>query len=111
MAFSIATTYHPTHVLLIAIAAGLAYLSSLVIYRLFFHPFAKYPGPFWAKISYLFAFYHAWIGDTAQTQLWCHQKYGPTCRYTPDSLLFNDVQAFKVSLSANWDCTRYGGVE
>lgn len=28
-----------------------SYVVATVVYRLYFHPLAKYPGPFWAKIS------------------------------------------------------------
>ena len=73
------TTSVPKHLLkyvLVAVAASTVYVLGLVAYRLFLHPYAKYPGPFWAKISYFYAFYHAWIGDTGQAQHWCHERYG-----------------------------------
>lgn len=48
----------------------------LCVYRFTFHPFAKYPGPFWAKVSYWHAFYHAWKQDTMYDQWRLHEKYG-----------------------------------
>lgn len=49
---------------------------SLVIYRVFFHPLAKYPGPFLAKISDAYQLYHAYKGDR-HLEFWrMHQRYG-----------------------------------
>ena len=100
---------------LIAIPLSLVlYVLSVVFYRLFLHPYAKYSGSFWARISYFPAFYHAWIADTTKHQLRCHEKYGrPTeyhemdhadgtigavVRYTPDNLMFLQVEAQKGTL-------------
>lgn len=47
-----------------------------VIYALFFHPLAKYPGPLLGKLTTLYAAYHAWKGDL-HLDIWrCHERYG-----------------------------------
>jgi len=50
--------------------------ASYVIYQLWFHPLAKYPGPFWARISNLYAAHHAWKGDLHLDMWRMHLKYG-----------------------------------
>ena len=46
------------------------------VYRVAFHPLAKYPGPFLAKFTNLYAGYHAWTGDIHEDVYRCHLKYG-----------------------------------
>jgi hypothetical protein len=59
-------------------AAFFAYCLSKAVYNLFFHPLAKFPGPWWAGISYLAEFYYDVIEGgryfMVVTQL--HEKYG-----------------------------------
>ncbi|OQE11748.1 hypothetical protein PENVUL_c002G08830 [Penicillium vulpinum] len=61
----------------------------LLTYRIFFHPLAKYPGPWLGKISNLYAGYHSWRGDLHVDMWRCHEKYGDFVRYGPNSLLAN----------------------
>ncbi|KAK4609215.1 Cytochrome P450 monooxygenase AKT7 [Fulvia fulva] len=73
----------------------LLYLIGLVIYRLYFHPLAKYPGPLLAKITDLYQTYHALRGDR-HLEFWrCHEKYGDIVRFGPNSLSFNTNTALK----------------
>ncbi|KZL67682.1 benzoate 4-monooxygenase cytochrome P450 [Colletotrichum tofieldiae] len=44
-----------------------------LIYRLWLHPLAKYPGPLLARITNLYSAYHAWRGDIHRD---IHLKYG-----------------------------------
>lgn len=67
----------------------------LCVYRIFFHPFARYPGPWLAKVSNLYAAYHAWLGDVHIDMWRCHQQYGDTVRYAPDRLLVNTAEAVR----------------
>ncbi|OAP63321.1 hypothetical protein AYL99_02548 [Fonsecaea erecta] len=75
----------------------LAFLSivAIFIYRLYFHPLARYPGPWYMKVSPLYDFY---IGVRERRHLhflYLHEKYGPMVRYSPNSLAFNEPQAFR----------------
>ncbi|KAL9003398.1 MAG: hypothetical protein Q9188_003724 [Gyalolechia gomerana] len=68
------------------------YVGSL-IYCLYFHPLAKYPGPIWSKFSVWPYYYYTVRGDR-HIWIWqCHEIYGPVFRYRPDGLLFNSPQA------------------
>ncbi|KAI9776753.1 MAG: hypothetical protein M1839_009397 [Geoglossum umbratile] len=65
------------------------------IYRLYFHPLARYPGPFLAKLTNLYSAYHAWRGDIHIDMWRCHQRYGDQVRYAPNRLLFYSADAAK----------------
>lgn len=67
----------------------------LVVYRLFFHPLARYPGPVVAKLTDAYMLYHAWKGDR-HIEFWrMHQKYGRTVRFGPNSISVNDAAALR----------------
>jgi cytochrome P450 len=81
------------------------------IYQYYFHPLAKYPGPFLAKITELYAAYHAWKGDIHIDMWRCHEKYGTLktrlaerltylhagkfVRYRPNTVNINSQTALK----------------
>ncbi|OQV10800.1 hypothetical protein CLAIMM_14741 [Cladophialophora immunda] len=67
----------------------------LVIYRLFFHPLSKYPGPFLAKVTGLHPAYHALIGDRHLYVYRQHQKYGDVVRVAPNIVSINKVGALR----------------
>ncbi|KAF8851249.1 cytochrome P450 [Acephala macrosclerotiorum] len=71
------------------------YLAGLAIYRLTLHPLAKYPGPFFAKITDWYSVYQAYSGDRHLSFAYNHEKYGPVFRYGPNSLSFNTNTALK----------------
>ncbi|EFQ92167.1 hypothetical protein P3342_010328 [Pyrenophora teres f. teres] len=79
------------------LCALFGFISAIVfcIRRLYWHPLSKYPGPFLAKITDLYAAYHAWRGDI-HIDLWRqHERYGPIVRYSPNQLNFNTAEALK----------------
>ncbi|ORY69073.1 putative cytochrome P450 [Pseudomassariella vexata] len=66
-----------------------------IVYRAFFHPLAKYPGPLLSKFTNLYSAYHAWKGDIHLDVLRCHQKYGDRVRYAPNRVLINSPEALR----------------
>ncbi|RKU43078.1 lantipeptide [Coniochaeta pulveracea] len=90
--------FHLSHVwfwLGVLVAAGGIYTTCLILYRLFFHPLSKYPGPFLANLTDAYMLYHAWKGDR-HLEFWrLHQKYGPKVRFGPNSVSFNTAAALK----------------
>ncbi|KAE8143640.1 cytochrome P450 [Aspergillus pseudotamarii] len=68
------------------------YLLCLCIYRLFFHPLARYPGPKIAALTVWYEFYYDAIQRgryTFKIQR-MHEKYGPIVRISPNELHVND---------------------
>lgn len=77
------------------LGAGLTYVLSITIYRIFFHPLSKYPGPVLAKLTNAYQLYHAYKGDR-HLEFWrLHQKYGPIVRFGPNAVSFNSNTALK----------------
>ncbi|KAL2830450.1 cytochrome P450 [Aspergillus cavernicola] len=82
-----------------AIAVGsiyAVYLSSLVIYRLFFSPLAKFPGPRIAAASSYYELYYDVIhkGKYIFQIEKMHDKYGPIVRINPFELSIRDADYY-----------------
>ncbi|KAF7712325.1 Uncharacterized protein PECH_003592 [Penicillium ucsense] len=73
----------------------LVYMIANAVYRVTFHPYAKYPGPFLAKFTKLYGAYHAVKGDLHLDMWKCHLKYGDYVRYAPNRLLVNTTEGLK----------------
>ncbi|KAI5803281.1 cytochrome P450 [Peziza echinospora] len=71
------------------------YFTTLIVYRLYLHPLAKYPGPFLAKITPMHASWHAYKGDRHLLLYRLHKKYGPIVRWGPNSVSINSATAVK----------------
>ena len=54
---------------------------STCAYRLWFHPLTRYPGPFWGRLTNVYAAYHSWKGDLHIDMWRCHEKYGTILVY------------------------------
>ncbi|CAG8978541.1 hypothetical protein HYALB_00012272 [Hymenoscyphus albidus] len=82
---------------IVVLSMGVSFISLLIlsVYRVYFHPLAKYPGPFWAKLTDWYSVYHAYHGDRHLEFHRCHEKYGPVFRYGPNSLSFNTNTSLK----------------
>ena len=80
-------------VTLFALAVGA--VAGYILYQLYFHPLAKYPGPVLARATKLWDLYHAYIGDKHVSLYRLHQKYGTFVRFSPNILSINDPMALK----------------
>ena len=65
----------------------LAYVLALVVYRLYYHPLAKFPGPRYAAISRWHEYYHEVVrkGQFSFVIQDYHRKYGKFCTYGCDT--------------------------
>lgn len=70
-------------------------LISYVVYALFFHPLAKYPGPLLGRVTQWYDVYHAYNGDKHVLLYRLHEQYGPVVRYSPNIVSINDPAALK----------------
>ncbi|KAA6414706.1 MAG: benzoate 4-monooxygenase cytochrome P450 [Lasallia pustulata] len=87
--------------LLIALSCLALRLVAIWIYRLTFHPLAKYPGPWLAKVSDLYgAYYNARRQLHIETEKG-HRRWGPLIRQGPDKLVFNSATALHDVYSSN----------
>ncbi|KAI0508964.1 cytochrome P450 [Xylaria bambusicola] len=80
-------------VAVVSVGGLLAYLLSVVVYRLLIHPYAKYPGPIISRLSGLPVIYYAWRGDFHHYMYRLHDQYGEIVRYSPNKLSINRVEA------------------
>ncbi|EKG14170.1 Cytochrome P450, partial [Macrophomina phaseolina MS6] len=95
-----ALTRHPFSFL-----AGLVALwfLGLGIYRLYFHPLAKFPGPKLAGLTYWYETYHDLYrrGKYTETLLDLHDTYGPIVRINPEELHVRDPKFIDTLYSWN----------
>ncbi|KAL5403457.1 hypothetical protein PMIN06_009756 [Paraphaeosphaeria minitans] len=75
--------------------ASFTYLSITVVYRLYFHPLAKFPGPKLAAISILWKVFHWTSGDWPHRLIKAHRKYGDVVRTGPNELSFASAESWK----------------
>lgn len=80
---------------LAGLAAAFVAITSYIVYQFYFHPLAKYPGPFLGRLTQWYDVYHAYVGDKHILFYQLHQKYGSVVRFSPNSLSINDPAALK----------------
>ncbi|KZO90145.1 cytochrome P450 [Calocera viscosa TUFC12733] len=78
---------------------GIVALLGYVVKQWFFHPLAKYRGPFLASLTNLWSAYLAFRGDWHVVMDQLHKKYGPIVRIAPNEVCISDPAAMKVIYS------------
>ncbi|KAL0069013.1 hypothetical protein AAF712_004006 [Marasmius tenuissimus] len=75
---------------------GLAAVTIQTIYRIFFHPLRKFPGPWTAAATYYYRGYYDVVkgGGWVEHIIELHKRYGPVVRVSPHELHFSDPNAF-----------------
>lgn len=65
----------------------------VVIYRIYFHPLAKVPGPLLARITWLYSFWYNIVTKRFYLRVQeLHEQYGPVIRITPDEIHLSDPE-------------------
>lgn len=82
--------------LLALVGTILAAFAAYIVYQLYFHPLAKYPGPLLGRLTQWYDVYHAYVGDKHILFYRLHEQYGTVVRFSPNSLSINDPGALKV---------------
>lgn len=77
------------------IVGFMLYALGVIIYRVWFHPLAKHPGPFLAKITDYYTIYYSVCGKSTQYRYNALRKYGERVRIGPNELLFGDIASVK----------------
>lgn len=87
---------HSTILRYVVLSIGISglYALAIVVYRLWFHPLAKFPGPKLTAATHLVqTYYDLFSGEGGQFpfayRAW-HEKYGPIIRINPDELHIQD---------------------
>ncbi|PSN68465.1 cytochrome P450 monooxygenase-like protein [Corynespora cassiicola Philippines] len=82
-------------ILLLLFGTGAVYIFARVIYNLFFHPLAKYPGPNIARITNMWLVRTYMSGQMHNIMEEQHQRYGDVVRVGPNQLVFFTAESFK----------------
>lgn len=101
----------------ISIVADLSYtvalFTSIGVYRGFFHPLHRYPGPFGARLSVFWKVNHfARSGFKAFRVIdGLHKKYGNVVRVAPRQLSLNEPEAYQQIYGSRSECHRIRWLE
>ncbi|PYI08359.1 benzoate 4-monooxygenase cytochrome P450 [Aspergillus sclerotiicarbonarius CBS 121057] len=77
------------------LALSVAASTSYIVYQVWFHPLAAYPGPFLAKLTNLYSAVHAFREDRHEDLYRLHQRHGRIVRIGPNRVTILDIRALE----------------
>ncbi|RAL68205.1 hypothetical protein DID88_008909 [Monilinia fructigena] len=83
------------HLSLYVVVISVSFVAYKVMYNLYFHPLAKFPGPKLAAITDGWMSYYSISGDWHKILIQLHDRYGPVVRFAPNELDFASPQAYQ----------------
>ncbi|KAK7751071.1 hypothetical protein SLS62_007057 [Diatrype stigma] len=83
------------NVFVLIVTFTVLYVSSYVVYNLFFHPLARYPGPLLMRATRVALSYRMLRGTAVFDMLELHRRYGEVVRVAPNELAFSNSAAWK----------------
>jgi Cytochrome P450 len=84
----------------------IGYLFLGAVYRRYFHPLCKYPGPFFASITRWWMVKEIFSRKHEQHMRQLHKKYGSIVRISPNEVAISDPQAIKTIYSTGGGFTK-----
>jgi len=66
---------------LVILALVICWRASVVVYRLWFHPLSRFPGPLMGRVSSVYRSYWFLHGNEQDNQVRLHEKYGMMKRH------------------------------
>ncbi|EMR70067.1 putative cytochrome p450 monooxygenase protein [Eutypa lata UCREL1] len=84
-----------TNIIVLTVGLSVLYVGGYVVYNLFFHPLARYPGPLLMRGTRLGLSYKMMKGTISFDVLDLHKRYGEVVRIAPNELAFSNSVAWK----------------
>jgi tryprostatin B 6-hydroxylase len=79
---------------------------SLIMYRLFFNPLNRFPGPYFARLSSFYLVFRSTKLDTNRRLYQLHQKDGKFVRIGPNDLSITEPDGVQVVSGATSKCSK-----
>lgn len=94
------------HALVLAVSFLAGLYASTLIYRAFFHPLSKFPGPFGARLSSLYFSFQLKDGDAFKKVEKLHQQHGQFVRYGSSDLSITHPKAIPIIYGPGSKCRK-----
>ncbi|KAK8045563.1 cytochrome P450 [Apiospora rasikravindrae] len=84
--------YNGAFLSFVVLLGSIVYVIVVVVYRLVFHPLARYPGPLLGRVTDWYSVIRSSAGDRHIHFLELHKKHGPFVRFGPNRVSVNTAE-------------------